>query len=108
MTVKTPHARSFETAPVVEAGDRVAFIRFDPKNSAWFFGRDRHGIEGYFPAQWFAIDEGTNSASATRPYDASELTVAIGDRVEPVEKYGAWLLARSSHGTGWIPLDCVH
>ncbi len=107
MKAAASHTRSFDETPRAEEGETIAFGHFDPKNPAWFFGRDARGIEGYFPSGWFDVFEATGSARALRDYDAFELSVTDGERIEAEEEYGGWVLVVSSDGRGWIPLSCV-
>ncbi|EDY80677.1 SH3 domain protein [Verrucomicrobiia bacterium DG1235] len=92
--------------PLAEKGERVSFIAFDPKNAAWFRGRDARGVVGYFPVGWFRIDEAGGLAEALRDYDAAELTVAVGEEIELIESFGEWCRVETGQGLGWIPVAC--
>jgi hypothetical protein len=107
MVITKPHSSSFETTPSAGPGEVVTFFHPDPGNPAWFFGRDPRGIDGYFPASWFRIDENRNQATASRSYDASELSVEPGDEVQILETHGDWVQVASPRGSGWIPEKCV-
>lgn len=61
-----------------------------------------------FAVKWFDVNEQSKSARARRDYDATELTVAVGEPVETEEAYGRWLLVRTASGArGWIPDECI-
>ena len=105
--VTKAYSRSFPNPPKARAGETVEFQRLDDKNPAWFFGRDASGAEGYFPVEWFNIDEGNRTAIALRDYDANELSIQPGDAVEVKEEYGQWLLVKRQGEMGWIPKECV-
>lgn len=107
MIVTTAHRKSFEVAPKAQRGEAVVFAYFDPKNPAWFFGRDTGGVEGYFPTEWFDISEPEQSAVALRDYDAAELSIKAGGVFETKEKYGGWLLGTSDGRRGWVPLSSL-
>jgi hypothetical protein len=101
------HVRSFETTPRVAAGGRVAFLRDDPANPGWFFGR-AGSVEGYFPEAWFAIARDRLAATALRDYDAMELTVTAGERVHVLDEVGGWRLVRArDDATGWVPAEIL-
>lgn len=105
-TVTRPYEPAFPVAPAAKVNERVTFLHLDPKNPAWFFGRDARGVEGFFPCAWFAIDEAAQSAVARRDYAAMELRVTPGDAVTLDELHGGWLLVRAADGRrGWIPDD---
>ena len=108
VVITKPHLRSFEVTPSVGAGEMVTFLHPDPETPQWFFGRDPRGIDGYFPASWFRIDENQSRATASRSYDAAELSVEAGDEILILEGYGTWLHVSSARGIGWIPETCVH
>ncbi|HEY0968266.1 MAG TPA: hypothetical protein VGD88_12820 [Opitutaceae bacterium] len=106
LTITTAYEPEFPLAPTAVTGERVTFLRVDPKNPAWFFGRDARGIEGFFPCAWFTIDERAQTAVAGRAYAAAELRVAACDVVTLEERHGGWLFVRTADGRcGWIPED---
>ncbi len=107
MKTAAPHTRSFDVTPRAKKGETVTFGHPDPKNPAWFFGRDARETEGYFPSGWFDVSEATGSARALRDYDAFELSVTAGERIEVEEEYGDWALVVANDGRGWIPMSCV-
>jgi hypothetical protein len=100
------YQKAFEVAPRVHSGEWVSLEWIDPKNAAWFFGQNAQGIVGFFPVDWFAIDD--SKARAKRDYDASELNASQDQFIEVQESYGRWLLVTNERGeTGWIPQECV-
>ncbi len=105
--VTKAYTKFFDTAPVVERGSTVIFISIDEKNPAWFFGKAENHIEGYFPHAWFEVNENNSTAKALRDYDATELTVKIGDEINITEEYMGWLLVVRDQSKGWIPEGCV-
>lgn len=105
--VHTAHQPSFPQTPKVDAGAAVVFRHHDSKNPGWFFGRDPDGIEGYFPTDWFDLDEPAGIAHARRDYDGVELAVSPGDAVEVIATCGPWALVRTTAATGWIPVSCL-
>ncbi|MEZ5277427.1 MAG: SH3 domain-containing protein [Opitutaceae bacterium] len=107
MNAASTHIRSFESAPRVHEGEKVVFERFDSRNPAWFFGRDPNAVEGYFPTDWFLINQADGTATARRSYDGMELSVSAGDAIALEEEYGGWVLVTSGEHRGWIPKACL-
>jgi hypothetical protein len=101
-----PYQREFDPAPRVAQCGVVEFEKLDPRNPAWFFGRDAEGIAGFFPVAWFEVTGST--ATAKRDYDATELTVRAGDAVQVLERHGRWARVEREDGTsGWIPEESL-
>ena len=107
MKAASTHKRTFESAPRVHEGETVVFARFDSRNPAWFFGRDANAVEGYFPTDWFRINQAGGTATARRSYDGMELSVNAGDAITAQEEYGDWVLVTSGEHRGWIPKACL-
>jgi gamma-glutamylcyclotransferase (GGCT)/AIG2-like uncharacterized protein YtfP len=101
------HTASFECSPKVFTGERVTCIREDARHPGWFFGQDARGVEGYFPLDWFTVDAEGAQAIARFDYDAAELSLAAGCRVEVEQTAGSWSLVRSGEQRGWIPTACL-
>lgn len=106
--VRRRHERSFEVAPHVVATERVHFLRYDSNSPGWFFGRTENDVEGYFPSGWFDISEEERIAAARWAYDAMELTVEVGDRVEFLDAIAGWACVRAGDGrVGWVPEETI-
>jgi hypothetical protein len=54
------------------------------------------------------VDRDGDSGSIRCDYDATELTVAVGDVLEAVDEASSWLFCRTKTGRrGWVPLENV-
>ncbi len=103
------HEASFAVTPVVAAEEQVTVRQMDENNPGWFSGSDARGVPGYFPAEWFRIDELQKRGTAQRDYAATELNVAEGDLVHVIETVSGWHLVVTDDGLheGWIPVSCL-
>ncbi len=78
----------------------------------WLWATAPDGREGWVPAEVVDVPDPRNPvarpALARRDYDARELTVAAGERVEHLETVGGWHLCRAADGrVGWVPVSHV-
>ena len=78
----------------------------------WLWAVAPDGREGWVPAEVVDVPDPRNpqprQAPARRDYDARELTVAVGERVECLETVGGWHLCRAADGrVGWVPVSHV-
>ena len=108
VSVVRSHLRTLPYAPRAAAEEIVQFIEHDANNPGWFHGVDAAGVDGYFPRDWFLVDETHHRATALRDYDAIELEINPGDPVYPIATVGPWLQVIKRDGSiGWIPQHCV-
>ena len=105
MKIAKDHEPSFSAFPSVKEGTSVLFLETDKNNPKWFSGKTTTGVDGYFPCEWFTINQTTYEAKALKDYDAKELRVRKGDELEIVLEYGEWILARSTSESGWVPKE---
>lgn len=90
----------------LRAGDEVAVGRRDDEWPLWFRCRAADGREGWVPEAWLERDGGR--ATLRADYDATELEVALGDRLLVTHAYGGWLRAEKADGArGWVPSSCA-
>ncbi len=100
------HAPDCADSLTLKKGDTVAFERRKTNWEGWLWCSKPTGESGWVPEPWVRIEGAT--AILKRDYDAFELTIRPGTRLEAVLAVSGWLLAVSSEGTtGWVPLDCV-
>jgi uncharacterized protein YgiM (DUF1202 family) len=88
-------------------GEAVVVGRHDQQWTSYVWGTDEAGRAGWVPEEYLQ-PTGASEAVALRDYDATELTVARGERLEVLSEAGGWLLCRTVAGlTGWVPSDHV-
>lgn len=102
------HAPSLPAIARAAAEEVIAFIEHGSTGSGWFKGTDTHGTEGYFPLDWFQIDEVNHRAVALRDYDSTELELPSGSTVYPIITVGPWhQVITADWQIGWIPAECL-
>ncbi len=88
-------------------GEAVCVGRHDQQWTSYVWGADQAGRAGWVPEEYLQTS-GPAEAIALRDYDATELTVARGERLEVLDEAGGWLLCRTAAGlTGWVPSNHV-
>ena len=57
------------------------------------------------PAHYVVTD--ATGSKARHDYDATELTVRAGEKVEAIREESGWVWCRKEDGReGWLPLEC--
>lgn len=103
------YTRSRENPVAGQAGDLLETDKrddYDGKGNIWIWCKDKEGREG-----WIAEDvlepEG-NKARLKKDFNALELSIQTGERLEGIEELACWLLAKNDQGQiGWVPLNHV-
>lgn len=105
--VTRPYQRPYADPIAVTAGTLVT-PDFDKQTdiAGWVWCTAAGGRSGWTPRAWLEqIDGGWK---ITRDFNALELTVEVGDRLEVLEEESGFYLARSAGGqTGWVPCENV-
>jgi hypothetical protein len=82
-------------------GDRVS------EWSGWKWCTGKDGKSSWVPES--CIRRTGNTAVAGCDYDATELTVAIGDELVLLKEESGWLWCTTQRGmNGWVPKECVN
>ena len=124
--VTRAHAASSPDANRLRAGDRMIVGRRDTTWPEYVWCTAPDGREGWVPESLLRSAEAPGPAAAfgadgaapqpdagrvalaLRDYDARELTVAAGVRLEAFEEAGGWLWCRTKEGEyGWVPMENV-
>jgi hypothetical protein len=88
------------------AGEEVSLRDKETDWPDWYWCRTGDGNEGWVPVSF--VERMGDSGRFVRDYDATELTVEEGQRVEVLEAASGWLICRTSDGTvGWLPGEHV-
>ncbi|WP_176085021.1 SH3 domain-containing protein [Martelella sp. HB161492] len=97
------YQRFYDDPLAVKAGEAVITLggkETDIEGWSWCRGAD--GREGWVPDSWLAEKDG--GQIALRDYNALELSVVPGDRLELLFSEGGYLFCRNPDGkTGWLP-----
>lgn len=83
-------------------GEAVTIAEKDCEWDGWLWCTDTNGLQGWVPESY--IDRDGESGTLLRDYDATELSVDIGEIIEVLNEESGWLQCRRSDGSvGWIP-----
>jgi len=105
MRVTTAYVSAVTDPVRFHMGETVSVGRRDQQWTAYVWGTDQRGRAGWVPEEYLQMT-GPHEATALRDYDATELTVGHGERLEVVEESGGWLRCRTAAGlVGWVPSD---
>lgn len=94
-----PNPIRFEKGEVIICGHR------DRQWTDYLWCTAQSGRQGWVPDFYLEMS-GEHEGVALREYDGTELTVAVGDRLEALEEAGGWVRCRAATGlVGWVPAD---
>ena len=104
--VTIAHESEFKKPLLLSRGERLRFERRTTQWEGWLWCVTQDGQSGWIPEAW--VDVEGDTCVMNRDYDATELTVAVGEALKAILTESGWLLAVSASGqTGWVPLECV-
>lgn len=102
LRVLKPWRATYTPALYVTAGQRVTPGRIDDEYPGWQWVVDAAGHGGWIPAGLVRGDR------ITTPFDTTELTVAPGDVLTPLDRCLGWTRCQTQDGrTGWVPDHCL-
>ena len=106
MVEVTREYRVAYTDPIkLAVGERVQLAHEDQQWSGWIWCRTQLGATGWAPKQIFLPAEDGQHA-AVEDYDATELPVERGQRVEVMFELNGWAWCRTlDGGCGWVPKE---
>jgi hypothetical protein len=92
---------------VAAAGEEVRYERKSTKYSGWLWCTNREGQSAWAPENWVTIIS-SEFCRFTRNYNALELAVETGRKVEGIIIESGWVLAIDANKkSGWVPLECL-
>ena len=84
----------------MRAGDVVEIT--GQEDDGWVWCRHQTGKESWVPVSYLAAGEG-NTRTARFDYDATELSVEVGEEFQATLEEHGWLWGRNTQGTwGWV------
>ena len=90
----------------IKKGQRLTVGEKDSEWQGWAWCTDNDGKSGWVPEAYLSVKE--NLAEALRDYDATELTVTVGEILTVLETESGWVWAVKEDGAaGWVPRECV-
>jgi hypothetical protein len=99
-----PYQAQYSDAIKMRIGDDLIPGRKDNQWPGWIWCTAPSGKSGWVPERNIYVDGDT--CRALVDYDASELTVEIGDELILLEQESGWFWAHKQNGQkGWIPVE---
>jgi uncharacterized protein YgiM (DUF1202 family) len=120
--VIAPHTPKFTEFIKVKAGEIIAVGKEDDEYPGWLWCTDSRGISNWVPKEFLKMEEMSKPSSSFQrklesrilsaaflvDYDATELTVQVGETVTVYSEQSGWLWCLTPSGNwGWIPKECV-
>jgi uncharacterized protein YgiM (DUF1202 family) len=100
------HLSSYPNPLKVKKGGRVEVGNEDNDYAGWRWCTNTENTSGWVPVAY--LDVGGSGAILRRDYDAAELSVDVGQRLEVTEIESGWAWGRDEVGSeGWVPLTCL-
>ena len=102
--VITPHQSTDPDPLIVGRGDCLGFERRETVWPGWIWCTTDSGKSAWVPENWVEIEG--DSCVMKRDYDATELSLEVGETVtvEFEESSWAWVTKQSGE-SGWVPLE---
>jgi len=94
------------TDPIIlKKGEHVKTGKKDNRWVGWIWCKTENGNEGWAPENILEINQ--TEALVTADYNATELSVAVGEELELFQRESGWVWCHRQNGDeGWIPLEC--
>ena len=88
----------------IKTGDILRVEQRESEWPGWIWCITVSGMAGWVPEDY--IRRTGDTAEALRDYDATELTVQIGDELELLYEQSGWYFSRTRAGDeGWVPAE---
>jgi len=101
------YARCYADPVILPAGAPVVRVPRDDDEPGWVWCRDPASGRAVWVPEVF-LSTGPDGLVLTRFYDAIELSVAAGERVEPLCELAGWVWCRAADGRkGWVPAQTL-
>jgi len=90
----------------LETGEMVKTEKKETEWPGWIWCISQAGKVGWVPANYLILENGLYRVN--RDYNAGELTVSIGERLQVLDSEAGWIWCEKANGLrGWVPLDHV-
>jgi hypothetical protein len=91
---------------IVGAGEQLTISERASEWTGWIWCTNREGRSRWVPEKY--VERSGNTCVALRDYDATELTVSLGDTLIISNQEAGWLWCTNEKGQrGWVPADRV-
>lgn len=90
----------------IQKGDRLQIGKKESEWPGWVWCMNTDGKERWIPKNYIDIQD--NSGIMIKDYEATELSVAIGEELTIEKEESGWVWASNKEGKkGWIPLENI-
>ncbi len=104
--VVKPHQSEFPVPLIIGKGEVLATSPRKTVWPGWIWCTTAEGKSGWVPEQYLILKG--DKAEARRDYDATELNVLAGEKLEIFYEAAEWAWCASSKGDkGWVPLENI-
>ena len=91
---------------VVGVGEALSITERETEWSGWLWCTDLRGKSSWVPEAY--VTRRGEGAIANRDYDATELSVVVGEELTVHKTESGWLWCTNARGeSGWVPADHV-
>jgi uncharacterized protein YgiM (DUF1202 family) len=97
---------AFPEPLIIRSGDELKIGKRDDKWDGWVWCTNNNGQSRWIPENYLRIRG--DSAICICNYDATELTVDVGDELTILKQESGWAWCqKKDEKTGWLPLENV-
>jgi len=91
---------------IIKAGEVLTVEKKESEWAGWTWCVNKQGKSGWAPNSYLEING--DSCTALHDYDATELTIAVGEELTVLNEESGWFWCKNKEDcTGWVPVDCV-
>ncbi|MEW6050542.1 MAG: SH3 domain-containing protein [Candidatus Zixiibacteriota bacterium] len=102
--VKSAHTATYTDPLIVSENEIVEVGRRDSEYQGWLWCTAKSGKSGWVPEKY--LEWKGDKGIMSRDYDATELTVDVGECVTVLFEESGWVWCLASDGrAGWLPID---
>ena len=103
-TTIASHIKGYEHPIILSRNDKI-IIKEWGDSQLWVWGVNERQQEGWIPINILEIND--DEAITLKDYDATEMTIGIGETVHILEENSGWYWCENATGElGWIPVTC--
>jgi SH3-like domain-containing protein len=96
------YSSAYPNPLMLRKGAIVTISEKDCEWDGWLWCSDSNDLQGWVRKSYVDIDG--DSGRMLRDYNATELSVTVGENIEVLAEESGWLQCQKSDGkTGWIP-----
>ncbi|MFZ5980351.1 MAG: SH3 domain-containing protein [Candidatus Zixiibacteriota bacterium] len=105
-TVIKSYRTAYPDPLIIKKGERLTVGEKESEWTGWTWCTNAKGKSGWAPESYLSVKGDT--AVSRCDYDATELTVAAGEKLTVLGEESGWVRAAKADGaTGWVPRECV-